>query len=44
MVTIYKHRLSTTPYKLVQCDTQDTSTDGLSLFNLELANDAICLG
>jgi hypothetical protein len=33
------------PYKLVQCDTQDTNpTDGLSLFNLELANDAICLG
>jgi hypothetical protein len=33
------------PIKLVQCDTQDTNpTDGLSLFNLELANDAICLG
>jgi hypothetical protein len=46
LVTIYKTpTISTTPYKLVQCDTQDTNpTDGLSLFNLELANDAICLG
>jgi gliding motility-associated-like protein len=46
MVTIYQTPIiSTTRYKLVQCDTQDTnSTDGLSLFNLELANDAICLG
>jgi gliding motility-associated-like protein len=46
LVTIYETpTISTTPYKLVQCDTQDTNpTDGLSLFNLELANDAICLG
>jgi gliding motility-associated-like protein len=46
LVTIYETPIiSTTPHKLIQCDTQDTNpTDGLSLFNLELANDAICLG
>jgi len=33
------------PYKLVQCDTQDSlPMDGLSTFNLALANEPLCLG
>jgi gliding motility-associated-like protein len=33
------------PYKLIQCDTQDTfPTNGLSIFNLSLANEPLCLG
>jgi gliding motility-associated-like protein len=45
-VTIYETPvISPDPIKLTQCDTQDTNpTDGLSLFNLELANEAISLG
>ncbi|MFE3867923.1 T9SS type B sorting domain-containing protein [Flavobacterium sp. LS2P90] len=45
-ITIYEtpNRLST-PYKLIQCDTQDAfPTDGLSTFNLSLANEPLCLG
>lgn len=45
-ITIYDTpKVLSTPYKLVQCDTQDSQpTDGLSTFNLSLANEAICLG
>ena len=45
-ITIYKvPKILTTPYKLIQCDTEDNfPTDGLSIFNLSLANDAITLG
>lgn len=46
VVTIYETpTISKVSHKLIQCDTQDANpTDGLSLFNLELANDAICMG
>lgn len=45
-VTIYEvPKILSTPYKLIQCDTQDSSpTDGLALFNLALANEPISLG
>lgn len=45
-VTIYDTpKILSTPYKLIQCDTQDSQpTDGLSTFNLSLANEALCLG
>jgi gliding motility-associated-like protein len=37
--------ISAVPYKLIQCDTQDADpTDGLSTFNLELANTPLSLG
>ena len=44
-ITIYEvPKILTTPYKLIQCDTEDNfPTDGLSIFNLSLANDAISL-
>jgi gliding motility-associated-like protein len=44
-ITIYDSpKTIQTPYKLVQCDTQDNSpTDGLAIFNLSLANEPICL-
>jgi gliding motility-associated-like protein len=46
VITIYDvPKVLSTPYKLNQCDTQDANpTDGLSTFNLTLANEAICLG
>lgn len=45
-ITIYETpKILSTPYKLIQCDTQDTiPTDGLSTFNLSLANEPLCLG
>lgn len=45
-ITIYETpKILTTPYKLIQCDTQDAfPTDGLSTFNLSLANEPLCLG
>lgn len=45
-ITIYDTpKVLSTPFKLIQCDTQDSQpTDGLSTFNLSLANEAICLG
>ncbi|WP_310560813.1 T9SS type B sorting domain-containing protein [Flavobacterium sp.] len=45
-ITIYETpTILATPYKLIQCDTQDAfPTDGLSTFNLSLANDSLCLG
>jgi gliding motility-associated-like protein len=45
-ITIYETpKILTTPYKLIQCDTQDAfPTDGLSIFNLSLANEPLCLG
>ena len=45
-ITIYETpKILTTPYKLIQCDTQDAfPTDGLSTFNLALANEPLCLG
>ncbi len=45
-ITIYETpKILTAPYKLVQCDTQDAfPTDGLSTFNLSLANESLCLG
>ena len=44
-ITIYEiPKILSTPYKLIQCDTEDNfPTDGLSTFNLSLANDAITL-
>lgn len=46
IITIYEAPvISEVPYTLIQCDTQDTNpTDGLSTFNLELANNPISLG
>ncbi len=45
-ITIFdKPAVITTPYKLIQCDTQDNnSLDGLATFNLSAANEAISLG
>jgi gliding motility-associated-like protein len=45
-ITIYETpKILSTPYKLVQCDTQDAiPTDGLSIFSLSLANEPLCLG
>jgi gliding motility-associated-like protein len=45
-ITIFdKPAVITTPYKLIQCDTQDNnSLDGLVTFNLSAANEAISLG
>ena len=45
-ITIYETpNILVTPYKLIQCDTQDAfPTDGLSTFNLSLANESLCLG
>jgi gliding motility-associated-like protein len=45
-ITIYETpKILSTPYKLIQCDTQDAlPTDGLSTFNLSLANEPLCLG
>lgn len=45
-ITIFdKPTVITTPYKLIQCDTQDNnSLDGLATFNLSAANEAIALG
>ena len=45
-ITIYETpKILTTPYKLTQCDTQDAfPRDGLSTFNLSLANEPLCLG
>jgi gliding motility-associated-like protein len=44
-ITIYETpSILATPYKLIQCDTQDAMpTDGLSTFNLSLANEPLCL-
>lgn len=46
IITIYEvPKILETPYKLIQCDTQDNSpTDGLATFNLALANEPISLG
>jgi len=46
IITIYDvPKILSTPYKLIQCDTQDSSsTDGLAVFNLALANEPISLG
>ena len=46
VITIYDApKVLSTPYKLTQCDTQDANpTDGLSTFNLALANEGIYLG
>jgi gliding motility-associated-like protein len=46
IITIYEAPvIAEVPYTLIQCDTQDTNpTDGLSTFNLELANNPISLG
>jgi hypothetical protein len=44
MVTIYTPTISTTIQACTMRYSGHKSTDGLSLFNLELANDAICLG
>ena len=45
-ITIYETpNLLATPYKLIQCDTQDAfPIDSLSTFNLALANEPLCLG
>lgn len=45
-ITIYDTpKVLSTPFKLIQCDTKDSQpTDGLSTFNLSLANEVICLG
>lgn len=45
-ITIYNSpKTTSTPYKLIQCDTQDNnSTDGLASFNLNLANDFLRTG
>jgi gliding motility-associated-like protein len=45
-ITIYETpNILATPYKLIQCDTQDSfPIDGLSTFNLSLANESLCLG
>ncbi|MCD0471332.1 T9SS type B sorting domain-containing protein [Flavobacterium sp. JAS] len=45
-ITIFdKPTVITTPYKLIQCDTQDSnSLDGLATFNLSSANEVITLG
>ena len=45
-ITIYEiPKIISTPYKLIQCDTQDNlPTDGLASFNLALANEPISLG
>ncbi|WP_369753442.1 T9SS type B sorting domain-containing protein [Flavobacterium sp. WC2409] len=45
-ITIYESPIiSTDPYTLVQCDTQDSNPlDGLATFNLEAANDKITFG
>ncbi len=45
-ITIYETpNILATPYRLIQCDTQDAfPTDGLSTFNLTLANEPLCLG
>ena len=42
-ITIFNSpKTTSTPYKLIQCDTQDSnSTDGLASFNLALANEAL---
>jgi gliding motility-associated-like protein len=46
IITIYEvPKILSTPFKLVQCDTQDNlPTDGLATFNLALANEPISLG
>ena len=46
IITIYDvPKILSTPYKLVQCDTQDNlPSDGLATFNLALANEPISLG
>jgi gliding motility-associated-like protein len=46
IITIFEApTVITTPYKLIQCDTQDNnSLDGLATFNLSAANDAITFG
>lgn len=46
VITIYETpTIMTTPYKLIQCDTQDNnSLDGLATFNLSAANEPISLG
>lgn len=46
MITIYDNpTILSTPYKLIQCDTQDSNPlDGLATFNLSLADDPITLG
>ncbi|WP_394773954.1 T9SS type B sorting domain-containing protein [Flavobacterium sp.] len=46
IITIYENpTVMTTPYKLIQCDTQDNnSLDGLATFNLAAANESISLG
>lgn len=46
IITIYENpTVITTPYKLIQCDTQDNnSLDGLATFNLAAANESISLG
>lgn len=46
IITIYENPLvMNTPYKLIQCDTQDDNPlDGLAVFNLSEANESICLG
>ncbi len=33
-----------TPFKLIQCDSDENSEDGIAKFNLELANDPISMG
>ncbi len=46
VITIYDApKILSTSYKLIQCDTEDSMpTDGLSTFNLSLANEPLCLG
>jgi gliding motility-associated-like protein len=46
IITIFdKPNVITTPYKLIQCDSQDSnSLDGLATFNLSAANEIISLG
>jgi len=45
-ITIYDSpKIRKTPYKLIQCDTQDDNpTDGLALFGLPNANESLTLG
>ena len=45
-ITIYQvPKILSTTFKLTQCDTQDNNpTDGLTLFNLALANEPLSLG
>ncbi|TDE02372.1 T9SS type B sorting domain-containing protein [Flavobacterium hiemivividum] len=45
-ITIYEiPKIIATPYKLTQCDAQDSnSTDGFATFNLQLADNPIALG